>query len=90
MSVSVIQSGNIPEDFPYSRWEILLSGRKTCSFFQTVAWSELLCSSVKNLRPFHYYFQFSDGTEAILPLLGERKKGICYKLESLPRVRMAD
>jgi CelD/BcsL family acetyltransferase involved in cellulose biosynthesis len=65
-------------------WNKALAHCESYSMFQTQRWSEILETVIPGAKPFHRWIRFSDGKEAVLPLLALPKGFGVYKLESLP------
>ncbi|MFB3787415.1 MAG: GNAT family N-acetyltransferase [bacterium] len=84
MTLRLLERAALPDEKPYDLWWNLLSRMERYSFFHMPRWAELLTNTLPDLRPFHQWLRFSDGTEAVLPLFMLPKRLGVMKLESLP------
>ena len=83
MTLCILESARIPEETSYEKWANILEQLDGYSFFQTPRWSQILVSVISGAKARHRWFKFSDGTEAVLPLISVPKFLGLSKLESL-------
>jgi len=84
MTLKIAECAVIPKERPLAIWENILNAQASHSFFHTPQWADLLCKVIPGARPDHHWLRFSDGKEAIFPLISLPKKFFLRKLESLP------
>lgn len=84
MSIQVIHAQNVSDGDLLRDWERILAERDSYSFFHAPQWADLLHSVLPQGRMKHLFLRFSDGNEAVLPLLALPRKFMFYKIESLP------
>lgn len=83
MSVRVVEVERDPAAVE-TRWRETLERLPRYSFFQTPDWAQILVDSACGFIPRHAVIRYSDGAEAVLPLLASPKRFGFMKLESLP------
>ncbi len=83
-TLTIEESVRITSENTADLWNKALAQGESYSMFQTQRWSEILESVIPGAKPYHRQLRFSDGKEAVLPLIALPKKFGVYKLESLP------
>lgn len=84
MKVALTQCTPINTSNHADLWMDVLNTCVHYSFFQTPAWTNLLCECIDGARNESLYLEFSDGVNAIMPLVSIPQKMGIRKLESLP------